>query len=111
MSISGDPNLRTALPTSHLLLLSAGQGTYQVCVLPACVSLLPTPDSHTHMSTDPARGPSWSWKWASGHVDREFLETFALNHSLTCTALDDGEMYNGLEKKCIGFKDEKAVPF
>lgn len=44
-------------------------------------------------------------------MDREFLETFALNHSLTCTALDDGEMYNGLEKKCIGFKDEKAVPF
>lgn len=54
------------------------------------------------------RGPNWPYKWASGHLDGEFLETLALNHSLNCAVLNNGEIHSGLKMKVHGFQGQEG---
>ena len=75
-----------ASPTPSHPLHSGLQGAYDAC--DQLVSYLPPPQTATPLGRlTQGRGPDWPWKLASGCLDREFLETLALKHSLKCTAL------------------------
>ena len=97
MSTHGNLNLRRALspPTCYSILHGKGLPTICLASISHCS---PRPETAIPLGVL-TQGPSWSWKWASGHLDSKFLETFALNHPLNGTALDNGQIHNGLKKK------------